>query len=170
MVRGVRAQGWTARRETCWAYWPRRSWVSRRRLRECGSWHLLTFQSVRPFAPTAVQVGYLLPAQRIALAFHGSEVVLQVAPSAESISPPQNDVPSDVLSVGRATDVSIRSHRPVAPGGEVRRSKDASSKPTSTAPSSSARRLGGLDAEVKQLREMIFLPLMRPELFREHGE
>lgn len=75
---------------------------------------------------------------------------------------------ASLLYVGRSTIISVASSSSAQKADMTVATASAGG---STASSSVPRkRLGGLQEEVRQLKELIFLPLMRPELFQQHGE
>ncbi|PWN23403.1 AAA-domain-containing protein [Microstroma glucosiphilum] len=114
-----------------------------------------------------IELTCVLPSQRIVVPFQSSSIVLKLAGrETELADTPENAVAS-LLHVGRSTHIAIVSSPSVQrEDGPVSLASAGGDAASSSAP---RKRLGGLQEEVRQLKELVFLPLMRPELFQQHG-
>ncbi|CAO1629465.1 unnamed protein product [Parajaminaea phylloscopi] len=118
-----------------------------------------------------LDLGFLVAAQRLAVPVQ-SVLVLLRAHFPDSLHRPATleDARSSVRAVSRATQVRIST---VPAKVATARSAAHAAAPLpgnqGSQPTRPTRRLGGLDRELAQLDELVKLPLLRPELFQEHG-
>ncbi|CAO1623097.1 unnamed protein product [Sympodiomycopsis kandeliae] len=118
-----------------------------------------------------LEIGAVLPSQIFSVIHQGLEIALQVRATTPFHLQSFEDAQKHVLLVSRGTDVTVNQKR------------SSDSKRRSSLPSSSQLRtekdvtpqsnpkltLGGMEEEMKQMRELVFLPLMRPDLFEQHN-
>lgn len=111
----------------------------------------------------SLELGYLAAGQTLYIPVHSTLIALVASfPQTHTVDHAQ----PEVRAITRATDVSIATERSAPLAVTEQKDLGASSQP---APDSSVRKLGGLDREINQLEELVKLPLLRPELFVEHG-
>lgn len=110
----------------------------------------------------------MLPSQRLVVPFQSSSIVLRLVGTDTKVIRTSEEAVASLLHVGRSTRVNIISSTPTQKIDGA--ASTASARGDAASTSVPRKRLGGLQEEVRQLKELVFLPLMRPELFQQHGE
>ncbi|KAL9936606.1 hypothetical protein V8E36_004674 [Tilletia maclaganii] len=105
-----------------------------------------------------VDASYVLLGDQFGLQFQGAKFSIQVV-SAQSETGVSVDH-SAVLQVGRTTSIVFEPDRVAGPSDLPAEAQ---------LPSRAYDDLGGLDRQVEQIRELVELPLRRPELFQQYG-
>lgn len=124
-----------------------------------------------------LELGYMVAGQQLTIRVHSIDFLLAVTIDNLSTQPTSfEEARHSVRAVTRATDVRIalpfdpqkESHQSVG-NGVVSGSMSSVQAHVAASSMRASRKLGGLDKELAQLDELVKLPLLRPELFIEHG-
>lgn len=119
--------------------------------------------------PLPVELGYVVSGQKLVVSVQGSELVLRISmPGSAPLSTPA-EAQASIRSVDRATIVSLNIAFKTSGSTSSSPPQANGAASPEAGPSTSRRQLGGLQEEMKQLQELVYLPLMRPELFEDHG-
>lgn len=114
-----------------------------------------------------IEIGTVVHNQTFAAIQQGCNIVFRVQSSKfKANAPLLQEAMAACIHVSRGTNVKLVSPSVV----KSSKSPNEAPAPPISEPISSQMALGGLDQEIKQLRELVFLPLVRQDLFEQHGQ
>lgn len=116
-----------------------------------------------------VELGTVVASQAFAVIHQGLKITLEVNPHAGAPSTPQ-EAQTALISIMRQSNVTISRQKRQKPQQSTASASVTTSLATPSPSLNPKLNLGGLDEEVKLMRELVFLPLMRPDLFEQHSE
>lgn len=133
------------------------------------------FSLTKDFCLLPVELGCVLPGQNFAVIHQGYRVVFRIQPNQpkpttfEEAQAAKIRVLRDTNVVIAGTHAALSSAQMEEPISEKPKVQPSNALSKAEQPSSIRPSLGGLEEEMKQLHELVILPLTRPDLFEQHN-